>query len=210
MALNTVTRVQDPRSASIDAIVPKNWHKYPPKVADMTKSDAAAKVVTYTGGVANQGSNAGNDGEVGTINSTSPTRGVAWNTQGEKETVLGMPIAFDITKSYGTNARGPLAPRDPYPTGLAAPTDVTLTPATVLNTAAISTVVGTLATVDPNVGDTFTYTFVSNPGGLFKIVANAVQTAVTPLGGAGTKPITVRSTDQWGKYFDKALTITVT
>jgi hypothetical protein len=208
MALNTVTRVQDPRSASIDAIVPKNWHKFPPRISASTPVNVPT--ITYTGGVANQGSNAGNDGEVGTINSTSPTRGLPWNTQAEKAAYIGTTMAKDVTKSYGTNPRGPLAPSDPYPAGLKAPTNVTLTPATVLNTAAVNTQVGVLATTDPNPGDTFTYTLTSNPGGLFKIVGSAVQVAISPLGGAGAKPITVRSTDQWGLYFDKPLTITAT
>jgi hypothetical protein len=109
------------------SIDPKNWHRFPPPVANMTKSDAAAKAVTYTGGVANVGAAAGNGGETGTINSTSATRGLGWNTQAEKAAAIGTTMAVDVTKSYhGT--RGAIEPDERYPSANTAETPVAFRP----------------------------------------------------------------------------------
>ena len=66
--------------------------------------------MTYSGGVANPGAAAGNDGEVGTINSTGAIAGAgAGMTQAEKAAALGTTMAIDVTKSYhGT--RGVIEP----------------------------------------------------------------------------------------------------
>ncbi len=97
----------------------------------------------------------------------------------------------------------------------AAPTDLTLTPATVNENVASGTAVGTFATVDANAGDTFTYSFVTGTGdtdnGSFTIVGNELRTN-TALN-FETKPsysIRVRTTDSSNQTFDKALTISVT
>lgn len=90
-----------------------------------------------------------------------------------------------------------------------APTNITLTPATIANGAADGTVVGALAaTGDLDWDESFTFTLTSNPGGLFDILAANLRKAAALT--AGDKPITVRVTDRFGLTFDKNLTVTVT
>lgn len=96
-----------------------------------------------------------------------------------------------------------------------APTDLTLSPATVAENSANGTSVGTLSTTDPDVGDTFTYTLVSGTGdtnnGLFAIngatlqVAAAIDFETTP-----SLSVRIRTTDSAGLSYEEAFTITVT
>ncbi|MBK8070465.1 MAG: Ig-like domain repeat protein [Rhodanobacteraceae bacterium] len=92
-----------------------------------------------------------------------------------------------------------------------APTGVQLSPSSVPESAAIGSLVGTLSTIDPNLGDTHTYTFVSNPGNRFQISAgNQLRTAaLLDYETASSHAITVRTTDAAGASFDAALTVTV-
>jgi hypothetical protein len=118
MTAYTVTRVQDPRSASIQDIVPKNWRRYPSvpiTPAMLVKTDAPAKVVTYIPGAPYQGAAADNNGETGTATSTAASRGQAWNTQNEKAAALGLTMAQDIGKSYEAGVRGKIENFEPYP-----------------------------------------------------------------------------------------------
>ena len=111
-----VKRVQDGGTVrNLMEITPINWRRYPSKTISKAMTDRQFLApVTYTGGVANTGAAAGNNGEVGTANSTSPTSGQGWNTQNEKATALGTTIAVDVTKSYhGT--RGKVESFEPYP-----------------------------------------------------------------------------------------------
>lgn len=90
-----------------------------------------------------------------------------------------------------------------------APTDITLSASTIVHSAAIGTVVGTLAAVDADYVDSWVFSFTSNPSSLFKIVGNSLQANVNNLT-AGTKAITILATDFYGKTFSKAFSITVT
>jgi hypothetical protein len=208
-----VKRIQDPAPpASLMSIDPqKNWHRFPSPItaAMLLKTDAAAKAVTYTGGVANTGAAAGNAGETGTINQTGPA--MAPLTQAAKLTAgnltPGTIQAVDITKSYhGT--RGSLAPLDPYPTGNKPPSGITLSVSTVSGATA-GTTVGTLTATDPNVGDTFTFTLVDSAYGKFQLTApNTVKT--NSRINAGVYSIRVRATDQTGLWLEITFPITVT
>lgn len=100
----------------LNEITPKNWHRFPGPIAPSVPVYVPA--VAFSGGVANQGANAGNDGETGTATSTNPSRGQTWNTQAEKAVAIGTTMAVDVTRSYGTNARGNIEPREPYPATL--------------------------------------------------------------------------------------------
>jgi hypothetical protein len=111
-----VKRVQDGGTVrNLMEITPINWRRYPSKTITKAMTDRQfLGPVTYTGGVANQGAASNNNGEVGTINSTDPSRGQAWNTQNEKATALLTTIAVDVGKSYhGT--RGKIESFEPYP-----------------------------------------------------------------------------------------------
>lgn len=61
-----------------------------------------------------------------------------------------------------------------------APTNITLSPDTLLENVAINTLVGNLSTVDPDINDTHTYSFVnltSNDNGNFAILGSELRTA---------------------------------
>ncbi|GIW78482.1 MAG: hypothetical protein KatS3mg105_0289 [Gemmatales bacterium] len=96
-----------------------------------------------------------------------------------------------------------------------APTDINLSNNTVAENQPTGTLVGTLSTVDPDVGDTHTYALVSGPGStdnaLFQIVGNQLQTnAVLNFEAKSTLSIRVQTRDAEGFAFEKVFTITVT
>lgn len=90
-----------------------------------------------------------------------------------------------------------------------APTDITLTPNTIASTAAIGDPVGTLTATDPDSGDTFSYSLVSDGGGLFALAGDTINSASDALP-AGDQTIRVRVVDSQSLAFEKDLTITVT
>jgi VCBS repeat-containing protein len=92
-----------------------------------------------------------------------------------------------------------------------APTGISLSNDTVTASSAMNTVVGALATIDPDAGDSATFTLLDNDGGLFAISGNNLVVAgslsnVT----APTQNVTVRATDAGGLTYDKVFTVTVT
>ncbi len=95
------------------------------------------------------------------------------------------------------------------------PTDLALSPATVAENQPIGTLVGTLSTTDPDVGDTFTYDLVAGVGDTdnasFSIVgAGLSTTSVFDFETTPSYSIRVRSTDAAGQSVEKQLTVTVT
>lgn len=95
-----------------------------------------------------------------------------------------------------------------------APTDITLTPSNVAENAT-NVVVGTLAAIDPNVGDTATFSIqAGGQGSFFTISGNQLKVGATGLdfeslpGGVAT--VTVRATDSTGLFLDKQLSVNVT
>jgi len=92
------------------------------------------------------------------------------------------------------------------------PTSVTLSSSVLLENRAVGTNVGTFSTVDPDSGNTHTYTLVSGSGGgdngAFQISGNSLKTsAVLDFETKSIYSIRVRSTDQGGLSTFKALTI---
>ena len=77
--------------------------------------------------------------------------------------------------------------------------------------AANGTVVGQLGAVDPNVGDTHSYTLVDDAGGRFSITAGGeIRVADgAALESATSHDITVRVTDGGGLTYDEVFTIAV-
>lgn len=88
-----------------------------------------------------------------------------------------------------------------------APTSVSLSANTVPQSSATGTVVGSLSSIDPDAGDTVTYTLLNNAGGQFSISGGniVVASALT----AAPQDVVVRATDAGGLTFDKTLTINV-
>ena len=96
-----------------------------------------------------------------------------------------------------------------------APTNITLSNASVAENQPLGTTVGTLGTTDPDSGNTFTYSLVSGTGSAdnasFTIVGNTLKTAaVFDYETKTSYSIRVRTTDQGGLYYEKAFTIAIT
>jgi hypothetical protein len=94
------------------------------------------------------------------------------------------------------------------------PTNILLSNSTIQENQPINTAVGTLTTVDPNVGDTFTYSLVSGAGDTgnasFNISGNTLRSsAVFDYESQSSYSVRIRTTDQGGLYFEKAFTITI-
>ena len=105
-------------------ITPKDWHKYPPRVGNMTP--AYVPVYTWNGGVY------GDDQILAKSNVLVDDRGIGDYTprnQDDKAIALGIPIVTDVTSPRGT-----VSPREPYPHAGSpaepAPTISSLTPNT--------------------------------------------------------------------------------
>ena len=96
-----------------------------------------------------------------------------------------------------------------------APTDLGLSPTSIAENVAANSVVGTLNTTDPDANNTFTYSLVSGGGDVdnsaFSVVGNQLKINGSPNYEAKSSySIRVRTIDQGGLSFDKALTISVT
>lgn len=93
-----------------------------------------------------------------------------------------------------------------------APTQVGPGVAAVNENAAAGTVVTTLATTDPDAGDTFTYALTTNPGGKFAISGNQVVVAngaVLDFESQSSYDIIVRSTDSGGLTVFRQVTVSI-
>ncbi|MDF1635826.1 cadherin repeat domain-containing protein, partial [Mycoplana sp. MJR14] len=91
-----------------------------------------------------------------------------------------------------------------------APTDVAISKASVAESAAVGTVIGTLSAKDPE-GGAVTYSLSSNPGGIFKVVGNQLQLAkAVDYETAKSHAVTVVAKDSAGNSTSKALSIKVT
>jgi hypothetical protein len=103
-------------------------------------------------------------------------------------------------------AANPLVPNQ-------APTAIALNPASVAEGCTAGTLVGTLTTTDPDAGEMFTYTLVTNAGGRFTIVGDRVLVADgarLDYEAATSHTISVQTTDVGGLSFQQELTITLT
>jgi hypothetical protein len=91
------------------------------------------------------------------------------------------------------------------------PTDIQLDSNTVTENSAIGTVVGNLSAVDPDTGETFTYSLIDNPGNLFAIDGNhLVVHNLLDYETATSHDITLRVSDFVSNTFDKVFTINLT
>ena len=93
------------------------------------------------------------------------------------------------------------------------PADIQLSGLTVLENAGEGTVIGTLSAVDPDLGDTLTYSLIDDASARFSIVdGNLVVAAGAELDfeGQPTNDVTVRVTDTAGASVDRTFTIAIT
>jgi len=117
----------------------------------------------------------------------------------------GYGLAFDYIK---------LTPAAAQAQANSAPTDISLSNASVAENQPSGTVVGALSSTDPDNGNVFTYSLVSGAGSAdnssFTISGNMLQTAaILSFESQNSYSIRVRTTDQGGLYFEKAFTIIV-
>jgi hypothetical protein len=96
-----------------------------------------------------------------------------------------------------------------------APTDLALSNASVEENQPVGTDIGTLSTVDPDPGDSHTYTLVAGAGdddnASFQTNGNILETnAVFNFEADSSYSVRVRTTDLDNKFFEKQLTITIT
>lgn len=123
-----------------------------------------------------------------------------------------------LKENYGKTSLDPQSQQPAFPTYMGSrmrasvndlPTDIALSTPTVLGTAAVNTIVGTLTTVN---GDApFTYTLLNDDSANFDIAPSGNQIRkIAATIGAGTRTIQVKSTDIEGDAFTKNINITVT
>ncbi|MBX9775705.1 MAG: cadherin domain-containing protein [Xanthobacteraceae bacterium] len=94
--------------------------------------------------------------------------------------------------------------------GNQAPVDIALLNWTIEENAAIDTVVGTLAAIDPDLDETFTYELLDDAGGTFAIAGDAIVVAgALDFETAAAHVVTVRATDSAGNIVDKNFAIDV-
>ncbi len=96
----------------------------------------------------------------------------------------------------------------------ASPTDILLSSASVLENQSVATVVGILSAVDPNLGDTHSFTLVSGTGdadnGSFTIDGTSFKTAaVFDFETKSSYSIRLRATDSGGLTFEKIFVISI-
>jgi len=96
-----------------------------------------------------------------------------------------------------------------------APIDIALSGLTISDTDPDGTVVGTISSTDPDVGDTATYAIApsGDPSGNFEVIGTSLQSiAGNTLDNVvnASHTVTVRVTDAGGLTFDKSFTISVT
>lgn len=95
------------------------------------------------------------------------------------------------------------------------PSDVALSSGSIPENMGVNSVLGTFSTIDPDAGDTFTYTLVSGTGDTdnasFEIIGGEIRAReVFDFETKNAYTIRVRSTDAGGLFSDKAFTITIT
>lgn len=155
---------------------------------------------------------------------------------------LNDPLFFDVSGSYGNEFSYDTSPNylgstaaltnyDAYVISLTldyaltaltlqsphvnhAPTDIGLANASVLENDPVGTAVGSLSTVDPDAGDTFTYALVGGVGGLdngsFSVVDGELFAETTfDYEARSTYSIRVESADQDGLSTQRVLTVSV-
>lgn len=116
------------------------------------------------------------------------------------EDQFGYPATATVTAIVGANQN---------------PTDIGLSANSVDENATNNTVVGTLSTVDPDTGDSFTYSLTDSAGGRFKLAgagSDEIQVADGTLLDFETNTshnITVQTTDSGGLAFSRSLIINV-
>ena len=175
---------------------------------------------------------------IGTFSTTDPDAGNTFtyslvsgtgDTNNASFTILGSSLKasavfnFEVKNSYTVRVRstdqGGLTTEKAFAITVTnvneTPTDITLSAATIAENNAIGDAIGTLSTTDPDAENTFTYSLVAGTGDTdnasFTIDGASLKAAAAfDYETKNSYSVRIRSTDQGGLYYEKALTITVT
>ncbi|MBO2012786.1 beta strand repeat-containing protein [Hymenobacter negativus] len=140
-------------------------------------------------------------------------------------TITGTPTATSFTFTVGSGSTTGLV-RATTPSGTAssgsnftvtvpnaAPTDLSLSNASVAENQPLNTSVGTFSSTDPNAGNTFTYTFAVGgaDNGSFNIIGSTLTTNGSfDYETRNSYSVKIRTTDQGGLFYEETFTIGVT
>jgi hypothetical protein len=123
----------------------------------------------------------------------------------------GRVTVTDVENLVFTDQTVTLIGAPPPPPANQPPSDIVLSNASVAENSANGTIVGALSAVDPNAGDTATFSLLNNAGGRFSIVnGNLVVAGSLDFETATSHQVTVRVTDGGGLFRDEVFTIAVT
>jgi Tol biopolymer transport system component len=119
------------------------------------------------------------------------------------------PVVLNYTASDGTKMASSTASLNLVAIDHA-PTDIALTNSSIAENTPPGTVIGTLSAIDPDLGDTATFTLIDDAGGRFALNGNKLVVAgALDYESATSHQITVRATDSGGLPFTKTITIGV-
>ena len=127
-----------------------------------------------------------------------------WSTDG---VTAHLVIDIPASNPFGFTPVGPGASA-----GGSAPTNIALSASAVAEFRANGTVVGALSTVDPDLGDTFTYALLNDAGGRFALAGSNIVVGnglLLDFEQAAAHAISVQVTDSTGHTFVKGLNISV-
>ena len=166
------------------------------------------------------------DGQVGALDhalgskslATQVTGAEKWHINADEPTVLDYNTEFksagQIISLYNAD-QFRASDHDPVLVGLnlnSAPSNVTLSATSTNENVTANSLVGTFSTTDPTIGDTFTYSFVAGTNDNAAFTISGSQLLINASPNFETKSsynIRVRTTDNGGLTFEKALTINV-
>jgi predicted extracellular nuclease len=166
------------------------------------------------------------DGQVGALDhalgnnslATQVTGAEKWHINADEPTVLDYNTEFksagQIISLYNAD-QFRASDHDPVLVGInlnSAPSNVTLSATSTNENVTANSLVGTFSTTDPTIGDTFTYSFVpgTNDNAAFTISGSQLLINASPnFETKSSYNIRVRTTDNGGLTFEKALTINV-
>ena len=142
--------------------------------------------------------------------SPSPTPSPTPNCDFGVDTSVIYPTPTPSPTTSPTPTPSPTPSPTPTPTN-GAPTDILLSNDNVNENSAINTIVGSLSTLDPNFGDTHTYSIQSTgDAAFFNINGSNLRTSeIFDYEFKSSYSIIIRSTDAGGLFYDKAFTINV-
>lgn len=197
------------------------------KAVTVNVTDVNEAPTVTSGATGSVAENAATSTVVYQATATDPDAGntIAWSLSGTDagafsidtngEVRLNSSANFELKNSYSLNVvatdGGSLSSSQAVTVSVTdvneAPTDISVSNAAVPQSSASGTVIGALSAIDPDAGDTATFSLVDGNGGQFNVVGGNIVVA-GPLT-TGAQQVTVRVTDALGLTYDEAITINV-